>query len=202
MARLRGVDGVVPAVLAEGKRGDPGGGAERRIDMDAVEFIRERNRMCKVDKGCVGCPANKTVCGMGSGKNVESAEKLVQIVEQWAKAHPRKTRQSEFLRQWPGAIVEDGVLILCPKVVMGRKAWMEKGCGGTKCNSCRREFWGAGGGVMARREDLMEALDAIETGMCRIKENRDIWQNELVYALCQGVRLLLTEEIKGERGRE
>ena len=45
---------------------------------------------------------------------------------------------------------------------------------------------------MARREDLMEALDAIETGMCKVKESRDIWQNELVYALCQGVRLLLT----------
>ena len=55
---------------------------------------------------------------------------------------------------------------------------------------------------MARREELMEALDAIETGMCRVKENRGIWQNGLVYALCQGVRLLLTEEIKGERGRE
>lgn len=55
---------------------------------------------------------------------------------------------------------------------------------------------------MARREDLMEALDAIETGMCRVKERRDIWQNELVYALCQAVRLLLTEEIKGERSCE
>lgn len=53
---------------------------------------------------------------------------------------------------------------------------------------------------MARREDLVEALEAIETGMCRIKESRDIWQDELVYALCQSVRLLLTEEIKGERG--
>ena len=55
---------------------------------------------------------------------------------------------------------------------------------------------------MARREDLVEALDAIETGMCRVKESRDIWQNELVYDLCQAVRLLLTEEVKGERGRE
>jgi len=55
---------------------------------------------------------------------------------------------------------------------------------------------------MARREELMEALDAIEMGMCRIKESRDIWQNELVYALCQGVRLLLVEEIKGERACE
>lgn len=52
---------------------------------------------------------------------------------------------------------------------------------------------------MARREDLMEALDSIETGMCRVKESRDIWQNDLVYALCQAVRLLLTEEIKHGR---
>lgn len=52
---------------------------------------------------------------------------------------------------------------------------------------------------MAKRDDLIEALDAIETGMSRVKESRDIWQNDLVYALCQAVRLLLTEEIKHGR---
>ena len=52
---------------------------------------------------------------------------------------------------------------------------------------------------MARRDDLMEALDSIETGMCCIKESRGIWQNDLVYALCQGVRLLLMEEVKHGR---
>ncbi len=46
------------------------------------------------------------------------------------------------------------------------------------------------------KDDMLEALDAIETGMCRIKESRDIWQNDLVYALCQSVRLLLLKEIK------
>ena len=40
---------------------------------------------------------------------------------------------------------------------------------------------------MARREDLMEVLDAIETGMCRIKESRDIWQNEKERAPVAGV---------------
>ena len=52
---------------------------------------------------------------------------------------------------------------------------------------------------MAQRDDLAEALDAIETGMCRIKESRDIWQNDLVYALCQGVRLLLMDELRKEK---
>lgn len=50
-----------------------------------------------------------------------------------------------------------------------------------------------------RREDLVEALDAIETGMCRIKERRSIWQNSLIYALCQAVRLLLMDKIKEGR---
>ena len=52
---------------------------------------------------------------------------------------------------------------------------------------------------MASRKDLIEALDTIETGMCRIKESRDIWQNDLVYALCQAVRLLLMEELRKEK---
>ena len=31
------------------------------------------------------------------------------------------------------------------------------------------------------------------------KDCRDIWQNELVYVLCQGVRLLMEELRKGKR---
>lgn len=54
---------------------------------------------------------------------------------------------------------------------------------------------------MSRREDLMEVLAAIETGMCRIKESRDIWQNDLVYALCQGVRLLMDKIKEKQRWR-
>ena len=52
---------------------------------------------------------------------------------------------------------------------------------------------------MARREDLMEALDSIDTGMCRIKQSWDIWQNDLVYVLCQAVRLILTDELRKEK---
>ena len=36
MARMRGVDGVVPPVLENDKMGGPGGGAGRSIGMDAV----------------------------------------------------------------------------------------------------------------------------------------------------------------------
>ena len=49
------------------------------------------------------------------------------------------------------------------------------------------------------RDAMLEALEEIEKGMCRIKESRDIWENSLVYALCQAVRLLLIDKIKEKR---
>ena len=46
------------------------------------------------------------------------------------------------------------------------------------------------------KDAMLEALEEIENGMCRIKERRSIWQNSLIYALCQAVRLLLIDKIK------
>lgn len=48
----------------------------------------------------------------------------------------------------------------------------------------------------AKRSDMVEALGAIETGMTKVAIDRDIWQNDLIYVLCQGVRLLLVERVK------
>lgn len=147
MARLRSVDGVVPAVLADGERGGPGGGAGRSIDMDAVEFIRERNRMCNLfSPDCEGCRMDeeKPVISECDRWMFENPKRAVKIVEEWAKEYPRKTRQSEFLKQWPGAIVEDDrVLGICPALISlshrrngGECLSPRKECGG-----CRREFW-------------------------------------------------------------
>ena len=53
------------------------------------------------------------------------------------------------------------------------------------------------------KDAMLEALEEIENGMCRIKERRSIWQNSLRYALCQAVRLLLIDKIKEkQRGTE
>ena len=52
---------------------------------------------------------------------------------------------------------------------------------------------------MANRDDMVEVLDEIENGMCRIKEHRSIWQNSLIYALCQAVRLLLIDKLREDR---
>lgn len=50
-----------------------------------------------------------------------------------------------------------------------------------------------------RREEAIEVINELENGMVFIGENNDIWQNRLIYALCQGVRLLLLDKIKRDR---
>ena len=112
--------------------------------MDAVKFIEERNRMCTAHKGgCAGCPANGDNCFVSLKSSLFAGEQ-VKIVEEWSAAHPRKTRQSVFLEQWPDArIYANGALSICPNTVC---AWR---CGkdgerveetGT-CDDCCREFW-------------------------------------------------------------
>ena len=48
------------------------------------------------------------------------------------------------------------------------------------------------------RVDGMEALDAVENGMIKLGKNRDIWQNDVVYAALAGVRLLLLDALKNK----
>lgn len=83
--------------------------------MDAVKFIKERNRMCKSFGGsCNDCPADKNTCCDA----FEWQEELVAIVEEWLAAHPCKTRQDAFLKQYPEtALDENGVISICPKAL-------------------------------------------------------------------------------------
>ena len=101
--------------------------------MDAVEFIRQVRRMGK-QKG-------EAICF----KLEEIDTEIVEQVEQWAKAHPEKTRQSEFLKQWPDAeIGDDGLPSVAPcqldvLLIHGKsqEACETRGV----CNKCRRDFW-------------------------------------------------------------
>lgn len=62
--------------------------------MEAVEFMRQRDRMCKYyssgmcTHGYSGetCPAMGIYCDF----TTDQSERLVSIVEQWAKEHPEK----------------------------------------------------------------------------------------------------------------
>ena len=112
--------------------------------MDAVEFLKQFNRMCKAynDDGCKECPAYKYRCGEEFD---EQEEEGVSIVEQWSKEHPVKTRQSEFLKQWPDAeISDDGLPSIAPcqlnaGLIQGKSQTDCEDRG--VCDKCRHDFW-------------------------------------------------------------
>lgn len=101
--------------------------------MDAVKFIEEHRRMYKV-----------------TGKHLHTlaegipAEDVVKEVEEWSAAHPRKTRQSVFLEQWPDArIYANGALSICPNTVCIYRCRKSRECVEEvgACDDCCREFW-------------------------------------------------------------
>lgn len=105
--------------------------------MDAVKFIEERRRMCKATR------RYSPIMLEGI-----SPKDIVKEVEKWSAAHPRKTRQSVFLEQYPEARIDKatGVLTICPAELTKECRDDRGACGAYSletcvCEPCRRNFW-------------------------------------------------------------
>lgn len=106
--------------------------------MDAVKFIKAIKQMLSAGAG------DSTVQKYISAQKKNDYEGMVKAAEQWAAEHPVKTRQSEFLKQWPEADVdENGVLQTCPALISASHRDQTGGCAtlSNKCENCRRAFW-------------------------------------------------------------
>lgn len=111
--------------------------------MDAVEFVKTVNRLCK-NRHCDGCPvAKEGRCMVGFDYySVKNIEKTISKVEQWAKDHPVKTRQSEFLKQFPNADLTrlQPCMIEKDKRTMWCGKYADFGANGC-CDECRCAYW-------------------------------------------------------------
>ena len=110
--------------------------------MDAVEFFKTVNRLCKNQRYCAECPIckNGVSCMVkADDDSIKSIEETVSKVEQWAKDYPVKTHQSEFLKLFPNAkINDDGALGVLPCIVNDD---IECVGAGKDCDDCRRKYW-------------------------------------------------------------
>lgn len=109
--------------------------------MDAVEYLKALGRLCNNYLCGDNCPLIDSC----DDESDDGYVRKVQIVEQWAKEHPVKTRQDEFLKQWPDAeIGDDGLPSVAPCQLY--KDMEEKNkdgvcCKNCGCAECRRDFW-------------------------------------------------------------
>ena len=112
--------------------------------MDAVKFFKTVNRLCK-NQSCEECPVykNDMCCMVGfDDDSVESIEETISKVEQWAKDHPVKTRQSEFLKMFPNADLTR--LLPCMIEKDKRPMWCGKYAdfgANSCCDECRYAYW-------------------------------------------------------------
>lgn len=102
--------------------------------MDAVKFLQERNRMFL---------SGGATPSIGLEDDFDPVM-AVEIVEKWSEQHPRRTRKSVFLEQYPEALVLDGgTLSACPVLFSSEYRNAYGGCASPygSCAECRREFW-------------------------------------------------------------
>ena len=106
--------------------------------MDALEFIKAIKQMLSAGAN------DSTVQKYISAYKKNDCEGMVKAAEQWAAAHPAKTRQSVFLEQYPEArLMQDGVLSICPIAISSAYRGEDGSCANPseKCDDCRRKFW-------------------------------------------------------------
>lgn len=109
--------------------------------MDAVNFIKEWNRMCDTIADCDNCP----LYNCGCGENFEHfPEESVYIVSAWSNANPIKTRQSQFLELFPHANLDkDGILEIYPCSLDKNynSKCKNEDSSYISCENCRKEYW-------------------------------------------------------------
>lgn len=118
--------------------------------MDAKEFWKEFGRMCDSHL-CGDCPAKDLYCSHTMAFNANNDTSIVDAVEKWLKEHPRKTRQSEFLEQFPKTpCIGSGEIRLYPCQLGHRLVFDSHGykfvpdggeCETKSCMGCRENFW-------------------------------------------------------------
>lgn len=107
--------------------------------MDAVDFIKTKERMTKSCRNCEGC----SLSFENNGKRMfcdtfikKYPEEAVRIVEEWGKEHPLKTRRQVFFEKFPNAPkIQNGNPRGCPNTCgLGNVSSLE--CSFTVCTAC------------------------------------------------------------------
>ena len=120
--------------------------------MDALEYEKARIRMCRtmiLEKGgCEACPLYnglkrrcRFAASIAENMDEDVIRKRIDLVIKWAKDHPVKTRQSEFLAIFPKAETDKNeILIFCPRKFDPENI-NSVHCHRHGCLECRTNYW-------------------------------------------------------------
>ena len=93
--------------------------------MEAIEFLKEAQRMCKSYADCKGCPLESSACGFircavdYSDADIRCA---IKVVEQWSKEHPLVTNKMK-IREVFG---DEAIYAISSQNVQAIKDWLDE----------------------------------------------------------------------------
>ena len=93
-------------------------------------------RMCAMFPKCERCPLDG-MCDIDATLALEYLDRINEIILNWCKEHPVKTRQDKFLEIFPNTQTDNGAIDICPKKV-GNYGLCESD---KICSDCRKSYW-------------------------------------------------------------
>ena len=106
-----------------------------------AEFLEEWKRMCdSLQCTCLQCCLYEMVDADSSCRTAmkKMPKQVIDAVQEWSNEHPIKTRQSEFLKMYPNAMLCEGEYLNIAPCHLDRH--IRKGCS-ESCINCHREYW-------------------------------------------------------------
>lgn len=111
-----------------------------KYEIVEIATVYDYARMCKYHGNCNNCP-------LGIPNNSEGTscdyllraypDKANDIILNWCKDHPVKTRQSSFLKIFPNAQIEKGVINICPRHIDTDIVCSDE----MTCDACKNAYW-------------------------------------------------------------
>ena len=106
--------------------------------MNEKATIFDYARVCKAHPGCEKCPIHgMSLCETCTKDISDIIDEANKKILDWCKAHPVKTRQSEFLKHYPNARMSDGIIDICPQNFDTTFICTDE----MVCNDCRKGYW-------------------------------------------------------------
>lgn len=110
--------------------------------MDAVEFLKAKDRICG-DSKCSTCML-KAECFDYYHLSTHYWDEMVATVEHWVRDNPERTRQTELLKMFPDCKMDGGVPAICPRTVDSNYGEDCHIIGNSPCcKDCRNAYWSA-----------------------------------------------------------
>lgn len=97
-------------------------------------------RICKYYDDCEECPLTPPHCTLDEDVTLKEVDEINEIILNWCKEHPVKTRQNKFWEHYSHArATKIGVLDICPKGIDIRVQCMSED--GLSCSDCKKSYW-------------------------------------------------------------